>query len=132
MWFLFLRIVAATLGLWLADRFVNGVNFTGPIFSIPKNQAEISVFLKSLVAAGIFLGILNAIAKPILNKVTLPIRIITLNLFSLVIAIAMVWITDIIFPELIISGIIPLFWTTLIIWGLGLVLTKWLPSKRNS
>ncbi|MFC1789698.1 phage holin family protein [Patescibacteria group bacterium] len=132
MWSFFLQIIAGILGLYLADKFINGVIFTGQhYFFIPKNQGEISIFLSSLVAIGIFLGILNSIVKPILNKITFPIRIITLNLFSLIIAVAMVWITDIIFPELIINGIVPLFWTTVIVWGLGFILTKWLPSKRN-
>lgn len=131
MWSLFLQIIAATLGLWLADRFVNGVDFLGRIFFIPTNQPEISAFLQTLVAAGIFLGILNTIVKPILNTITFPIRIITLNLFSLVISLAMVWITDIISPELRISGLVALFWTTLIIWALSFILLRWLPGKNK-
>jgi putative membrane protein len=129
LWSFFLQIVAGITGLFLADKFVKGVDFNGLLFLFPKNQEQIRAFLDTLVFAGVFLGILNATVKPILNKVTFPLRIITLNLLSLVIAIAMVWITDIIFPELIINGLVSLFWTTIIVWGLGFVLTKWLPSK---
>ena len=131
LWNLLLRIAASILGLFLAEKFVPGVNFTGPFFVIPKNEALIHEFIGSLVFVGIFLGIINSIVKPILDKITLPIRIITLNLFSLVIALGMVWVTDIIFRELKINGIIALFWTTLIIWGLSFVLLKWLPSGKK-
>ncbi|MFH1036976.1 MAG: phage holin family protein [Patescibacteria group bacterium] len=131
MWYIFLQIIAGVAGLFLADRFVNGVEFNGPLFFWPKNEAEIHAFFSTLAFVGAFLGLLNGIVRPILNKITLPLRIITLNLFTLVIAVAMVWITDIIFSELIITGIIALFWTTVIVWGLGFILTKWLPSGKN-
>jgi uncharacterized membrane protein YvlD (DUF360 family) len=42
-------------------------------------------------------------------------RILTFNLFSLVIDMSMVWLADVLIPELNISGIYPLFATTLII-----------------
>ena len=131
LWSFLLRIIAAIVGLFLADKFVNGVDFSGPLFIIPKNEAQIHEFLGTLVFVGIFLGALNAIIKPILNKITLPLRIITLNLFSLVIALGMVWATDILFQELEIKGIIALFWTTVIVWGLGFILVKWLPSGNR-
>jgi uncharacterized membrane protein YvlD (DUF360 family) len=130
LWTFFLQIIAGILGLFLADKFINGVDFKGTLFLLPKNQAEIHAFFKTLAFAGACLGFLNAAIKPILNKIAFPLRIITLNLFSLVIAMAMVWLTDIVFPELIINGLIPLFWTTIIVWGLGFILTKWLPSEK--
>ena len=130
LWSFFLQIVAGIAGLFLADKFVNGADFLGKLFILPRSEAEIHAFFDTLVFVGAFLGILNAIVKPILNKIAFPLRIITLNLFSLVIAMAMVWITKIIFPALEINGIIPLFWTTIIVWGLGFILTKWLPSGK--
>jgi putative membrane protein len=130
LWSFFLQLVAGIAGLFLADKFVGGVDFNGTLFLFPRNQEQIHAFFGTLVFAGIFLGILNAIVKPILNKITFPLRIITLNLLTLVIAMAMVWITDIIFPGLVINGVIPLFWTTVIVWGLGFILIKWLPSEK--
>ena len=131
LWSFLLQIVAGIAGLFLADKFVGGVDFLGKLLILPKSEAEIHAFFNTLVFVGAFLGILNAIVKPILNKIAFPLRIITLNLFSIVIAMAMVWITKIIFPVLEIKGLIPLFWTTLIVWGLGLILTKWLPSGNR-
>jgi uncharacterized membrane protein YvlD (DUF360 family) len=131
LWSIFLQIVAGIAGLFLADKFVNGVDFTGPLFLWPKSADQFHAFFGTLVFIGAFLGILNGIVRPLLNTITFPIRMITLNLSSLAIAILMTLATEIIFPELNIQGIIPLFWTTVIVWGLGLILSKWLPSKNK-
>jgi len=103
---LLFQIIAGILGLWLAIKFVPGVEFRGPI--------------NTLLLAGLVLGLINFFIKPIINKITLPLRILTLGLFSLVINMIMVEIVDILFKELIIEGIVPLFWTSLIVWILSL------------
>ena len=100
---LLLHILAAIAGLWLAIQLVPGIEFTG---SSP-----------TLLLIGTVLGILNAVVKPVLNFITFPIRILTLGLSSLAINLALVWLLQIAFEELSIEGILPLFWTTLIIWG---------------
>ena len=104
---LFIKIAAGILGLWLASSFVPGVEFTGA--------------WKILLFAGFLLGLMNFFIKPILKSITLPLRIITLGLFGLIINMAMVWLVDIFFTELTIVGVLPLLWTTLIIWGLSLL-----------
>lgn len=128
MWNLILQIISAILGFWLADRYVPGVDFTGPFFILPRTN-NLDLFFKSLIFAGIILGLLNYFVKPILKKISLPLRIITFDLFSFIIAMGLVWVVDIFFPELIIKGIKPLFFTTLIIWGLNFFLSKWWPAK---
>ena len=102
------KIVSSILGLWIAVSFVPGVDFTGS--------------LKSLAIAGVLLGLVNFYIKPVLKIITLPIRMLTLGLFGLVINMAMVWAIDIFYPELVIVGIMPLFWTTLVVWGLSVIL----------
>ncbi|MBI2626500.1 MAG: phage holin family protein [Candidatus Nealsonbacteria bacterium] len=114
---LLLTIVSGTLGLWLADYFISGVEFTGS--------------WQTLLLAGLTLGLINFFIKPILKLITLPIRLLTLGLFGLIINILLVWIIDIVFIELIIDGIIPLLWTTLIIWGLGVLMPAFFPKKKN-
>jgi putative membrane protein len=131
-WNLLLQIVSGILGLWLAQRYVAGVDFTGPLFVLPKQTALFGQFLNSLVFVGGLLGILNYFVKPILNKITFPLRIVTLNLFSLLIAMFLVWLVDIFSQQLIIQGLKPLFLTTLIAWGLSLILTRFWPAKSPS
>jgi len=129
MWNLLLQIVSGILGLWLAVKFVPGVDFEGPFFIFPKQLLDFSEFLKTLVFTGILLGLLNFFVKPILKQITLPLRIITFNLFTLVIMMALVWAVDIFSPQLIIKGLKALFLTTIIVWGLNLILSKWWPTK---
>ena len=106
---LLLQVVAGIAGLWLAVRYIPQVDLEGTLLT--------------LVYAGVLLGLINALIKPILKIVTLPLRILTLGLFGLVINILMVWVVDIVFVELIITGLMPLLWTTLIVWGLSIVLS---------
>jgi len=107
---LLLAIISGVLGLWLADKFVTGVDFTGD--------------WKILLLAGLILGLINFFIKPILKLITLPLRLLTLGLFGLLINIGVVWAVDIIFTELIITGVTPLLWTTLIVWGLGILCAR--------
>jgi len=127
---LLLQIIAGILAIFLAVKFVPGVEFSGPIFVIPKKIAELNQLLGTLVFAGAFLGFLNFFVKPILDKITLPLRIITFNLFGLVISMGLIWVVDIIFVELIIQGILPLLWIALILWGVNLVLSQFI-AKRS-
>lgn len=113
---LLFQIIAGILGFWLATKFVPGVEFVGEI--------------KYLLLAGSILGLINFFIKPIIKMITLPLRILTFGLFSLVINMAVVWIVDILFPELIISGLLPLFWTTIIIWLVSLLLGLYQPRKK--
>lgn len=99
---LIVQIVIGILGLWTAVKLVSGVEFTGTI--------------QYLFLAGTFFGLINFFIKPVLKIISLPLRILTFGLFSLVINMGMVWLVDVIFPELIINGLGPLFWTTVIIW----------------
>jgi putative membrane protein len=103
-----LRIASGIIGIWLAVEFVAGVSFRGT--------------WQDLIVIGVVLGILNVFIKPILKLITLPIRMLTLGLFSLVINVGIIWAVDIFFPELIITGIIPLLWTTLIVWAMEFLL----------
>lgn len=107
-----LQIAASILGLYLAQKFVPGVSLAG------------SNFWKTLLLAGGTLGLMNMIVKPILKAITLPLRIITFGLFSFAINVLMVWLTDVIFPELAIQNIISLLWATVIVWVLSWLLTR--------
>jgi len=41
-----------------------------------------------------------------------------------------IWLIDILFPEITIYGIVALFWATLIIWLLNLIIPKFIPKKK--
>jgi putative membrane protein len=123
------QIVAAALGLWLATLYVHGVvirtypasNFFG--FALTA-QWEIILVL------GIVLGLLNYFLKPILKALSLPLEIITLGLFTIVINAALIWLLDMMFDELSVPFFLPLLYTTLIIWGLNIIIGFFL-TKHN-
>ena len=117
---LLFHIISGILAIFLADQFVQGVEFTGTI--------------KTLVMAGCLLGLVNFFIKPILNTITLPLRILTFGLFSLVINMLVVWIVaDVLFPkEIEIRGLVPLFWTTLILWLLNFFLGLYRSKKKKA
>jgi putative membrane protein len=69
------RASIVALGLWLATEWVNGVYIDTPA---------------TLILAGVLLGIVNSIVRPIAIVLTLPMTIVTLGLFLLVINAGMV------------------------------------------
>ena len=112
---LFWRIVAGILGIFLAIKFVPGVSLEvlpdSSFFGIKLTQ-----FWQILFLVGGILGLINFFIKPILDKITLPLKILTFGLFSLILNMVIIWILDILFLEFQILGFIPLFWTTVIVW----------------
>lgn len=111
---LLFQILAAGLGLWLATIFAPGVEVKlfsdSSFFGIGLTEQWQIFFL-----LGIILGLLNFFIKPILSAIALPLKIITLGLFSFAINIALIWILDVMFKELYIPLWLPLIYTALII-----------------
>lgn len=124
------QIVAAILGLWLATSFVQGVVIrtypTSNFFGFPLT-AQWEIFL----VLGFVLGLLNYFLKPLLKALALPLEIITLGLFTIVINMALIWILDMMFDELSIPIFLPLLYTTLIIWGLNVIIGFLLIKNKN-
>jgi len=118
---LILQIIVGTLGIFLASRFVPGVSLD--IIPGQSNIFGISIteMWQMFLVVGTILGLINFFIKPILQIIFIPVRILTLGLFSLVINMALIWIVDLTFAEFVIQGLIPLFWTTTIIWLLSLI-----------
>lgn len=69
-----LRLLIYALGLWLADAIVPGTNIRSP---------------GTLLFAALLMGLVNAVVRPIVVLLTIPITIITLGLFLLIINAAM-------------------------------------------
>ena len=88
----FLRALAGALGLWLADRLVHGIWFdgTGP-----------------LLLAAVLLGLVNAVVRPVLIFLTLPITILTLGLFLLVVNAATFGLVAWLVPGFHVAGFLP-------------------------
>lgn len=112
------QIVAAIAGLWLAAKFIPGIE-------VPIEQWQLFLTL------GAILGLLNFFVKPVINAITLPLRIITLGLFGIAVNMAMLWFLDSMFDELSMPLFLPLFYTTLIIWGINFIIQKILIKDKE-
>jgi putative membrane protein len=104
-----LRALITAFGLWLASRWVPGVSFDSPA---------------TLILAGILLGVVNAIVRPIAFILTLPLTILTLGLFLLVLNAAMVALVAWMLPGFHLrGGFSAALFTWIIVW-----LTGWIGS----
>jgi putative membrane protein len=76
----------------------------------------------ALVAA-LILGIVNAIVRPILVILSLPLEILTLGLFTLVINAVLFWLVGTWHVGLAVDGFWPAFWGAIILWIVSWVLS---------
>jgi putative membrane protein len=123
------QVLAACLGLWLATIVIPTVSVT----VLPNSN----FFGISLIAVwqiflllGIIVGLLNYFVKPVINIITLPLRILTLGLFGFVVNMAIIWVADAMFKELTVPLFLPLIETTLLVWILNFVFQKILVKKE--
>lgn len=98
---LLVKILVTALALWVADRLLSGFSVAGG--------------LKGYLVAGIVLGLLNSLVRPVLKLISLPLIILTLGLFSIVINILMLWVAANLTGLIAITGLGALFWATFII-----------------
>ena len=117
---LLVRIVIAiainVLALWVANLLWDSVDIHG---------------FWAYVIGAIVLGIANAVIKPILALLTLPLIVLTLGFFYLVINIAMVALAEWIAPNFSIDG----FWTyvgaTIVVWLVNVIVGALLDRIRG-
>ena len=95
-----LRAAIAALGLWLATVLVSGFSIASP---------------GSLVLAALVLGVCNALVRPVLLVLTLPITVLTLGLFLLVVNAAVVALVAWLVPGFTITGFVPALLGSLIV-----------------
>jgi putative membrane protein len=89
----------------------------------------------SLITAALLFGILNTFLKPLVKLITLPLAVITLRIAWFFVAMLMLWLTSIIVDGFDIHGFRGLFWATIVIWVVNLVLDlvpgPWRGSRRE-
>lgn len=86
------RAIFAALGLALAAYLLKGVSYDSLVI---------------LLIAAVLLGVVNAILRPILFVLTLPLTIVTLGLFLLVLNAAMIGLVAWLLPGFRVDGLVP-------------------------
>lgn len=84
-------------------------------------------FYAALMAA-LVLGLANALIRPVLIILTLPVNILTLGLFTLVINALMFWLASSIVKGFNVAGFWPAFWGSLVTWLISWLLNSLLNS----
>lgn len=110
-----LRFIVTFVAILLIWHFVPGITI--------HNIYEAVLF------AGI-LSIINAILRPILVMLTLPITLLTLGLFTLVINIFTFWLASEISYGIHIDGFAPAFWGGLLVWITGIFTNRFIWDKN--
>lgn len=87
-----LRALATAFGLWAASAIVPGLRFDT---------------WESLAIAAVLLGLVNAIVRPLLVMLSLPLLILTLGLFLLVINAVLLWLVAAVLPGFHLQGVGP-------------------------
>src|SRR5258706_12975031 len=99
-----LRIVVYTLGLLLAAHVVPGIRLDG---------------LASAVVAGLLLGLVNAIVRPVLVVLTFSITLLTLGLFLLVLNAFCLWLFSVFVSRFPLARFWPALLGALLLWLVG-------------
>jgi putative membrane protein len=85
------RAAFAALGLWAASKLVPGVSIDNP---------------GTLIVAAVLLGVVNALVRPVVFILTLPITVVTLGLFLLVVNAAMIGLVALLLGGFRVEGLI--------------------------
>lgn len=91
-----LRVVVNILALVLAERVVPGIRLDG---------------ILPAIAAGLLLGLVNAVVRPVLLILTLPVTLVTLGLFLFVLNGLCLWLVASVVKGFHVAG----FWSA--VWG---------------
>lgn len=102
-----LQILLNAVGLWVASRYIPGISYSGDLLY--------------LLFAGLVLGLVNLLVRPIVKLLSFPLIILTLGLFYLVINGAMLWLAAALLEGLEVDGCLPA-----ILGGLVIALLNWL------
>jgi len=100
-----LRWLVNFLGLWAAATLLSGIDYTGR--------------LRVLIWAALIFSIVNAVLRPLIVLLTLPVIAVTLGLFMLVINSLMLYLVTFLYPKLTITSVRSAVMAVIIIWGVN-------------
>ena len=119
--FFLIKLGVGALALWLTSLLVSGVYF------------ERGANLGDVLLAALVLGLVNALIRPLLLLLTLPITLLTLGLFALVVNAVVLWLVAAL-TRLDLSGFGGAFWGALVLamvsWLLDATLERALVRRR--
>jgi len=109
------RLLVTSVGLLIASELVSGIEFTG---------------LLPLFFAALVLGGVNAVVRPAVVFLTIPITLVTLGLFLLVVNAAMLGLTAFLVPGFSVAGFWPALFGSIVVSITGM-LASWYIGPRG-
>lgn len=112
---LIIRLFVNAVALWVAATVVAGIELVGEFWPI-------------LLVAAVF-GIVNALIRPVMLLLSLPLLILTLGLFTLVVNALMLMLTAWLVPQLTVAGFWPAVLGGLLISVVSFFFSIFLPDR---
>lgn len=97
---LFVRVIVNALALWIASWILPGLDIstsatTGAVANSGLTQGTDAIgIILAYLFIGLIFGIVNALVKPLVSLLSLPLTILTLGLFTIIINAAMLYLTS--------------------------------------
>lgn len=124
------RSLKQSNNMYLLFRWViNAIALIAIAYIVPGFGVE--TFWNALIAA-LVLGLVNAMIRPIIVVLTLPVNIMTLGLFTFVINALMIWLVSTIVKGFQVEGFVPAFLAALLLWAVSLVTNFIIKQAKKS
>ena len=111
-----IRVVLNAAALAVPAAFIPGIRLSG---------------LGAALVAGLVFGLVNAVVRPVLVILTLPITLVTLGLFIFVLNALCLWLTAALVPGFDVRGFWPAFFGALVVSAVSWLLSTLLPDGRS-
>ncbi|BBZ58723.1 phage holin family protein [Mycolicibacterium monacense] len=116
-----LRAAVTGVALWLVTQLVSGMEFVGGENTLQR--------VGIIFVVAVVFGLVNAIVKPIVQILSIPLYVVTLGLFHVVVNALMLWLTAWITEHTTHWGLyIDDFWWTAVWAGIVLSIVSWVLS----
>lgn len=115
---LVIRLFVNAVALWVAAQLVGGIELAGEFWPV-------------ILVAAVF-GLVNALIKPFMLLLSLPLLVLTLGLFTIVVNALMLWLTSLLVGALSVAGLWPAILGSLLISVVSFLFSIILPEPRRS
>ncbi len=89
-----LRVLVNALAIWVAAWILPGMGIAADPSVVSAVGGETAASVLAYLFVGLVFGVVNAVVRPVLSILSLPITCLTLGLFAVVVNAAMLWLTS--------------------------------------
>ncbi len=105
---------------------INAISLYVTVLIVPGIEVD---SVTTLILAALVVGLVNALIKPIVHLISLPITILTFGIFALVINAAMLGLAAWLVPGFSVDGVLPAFLGAIVLAVISAILNSFLKPK---